>query len=154
MIYYIEYKCYTEYQCCSKVHCKLSLVADALRITVCARERYMTISRSCAIQIRRKTSIYRALKATKARGKECITTILFIPLCTQLEVELIVLSASTIFRTKINTQSMLSDIHTSLGATITNRFERGKVKTITQNARYSYFALVLRKCKCHWEVLM
>jgi len=38
MIYYIEYKCYTDYHC-SKVHCKLSLVADALRITVCARER-------------------------------------------------------------------------------------------------------------------
>lgn len=109
------------------MHCKLSLVADALRITVCARERYTT-SRSCAIQIRRKTSIYRALKATKARGKECITTILFIPLCTQLEVELIVLSASTIFRTKINTQSMLSDIHTSLGATITNRIERGETQ--------------------------
>lgn len=31
----------TEYQCCSKVHCEVSLVADALRITVCAREKYM-----------------------------------------------------------------------------------------------------------------
>lgn len=49
--------------------------------------------------------------------------ILLIPLCTQLEVELIVLSASTIFRTKINTQSLFSDIHTSLGATIKDRFE-------------------------------
>jgi len=57
-----------------------------------------------------------------------ITTILFIPLYTQLEVELIVLSASTIFRTKLNTQSMFSDIHTSLGATIRDRFEKGETQ--------------------------
>lgn len=44
MIYHIEYKCYTEYQCCSKVHCKLSLVADALRISLCKREIHYDIA--------------------------------------------------------------------------------------------------------------
>lgn len=58
--------------------------------------------------------------------------ILLIPLCTQLEVELIVLSASTIFRTKINNQSLFSDIHTSLGATIKDRFERENLDNHTK----------------------
>lgn len=57
------------------MHCEVRLVADALRITLCARERYMvaTGDRVHAPFKSERKGIYSALKATKARGKECIT---------------------------------------------------------------------------------